>query len=242
MFEYLSTNPTFLKSNCSYLDAIALYGYSPIAYNLSRIFSSIGVHVYLLLSNPNETYSLTNNLTLITNENDLPYLSSVLINCQNDLILIKNLINSLPNDYKQRMAYIESSAFLKQNQLELFYQEIKFSYYLCMNLIELETSTMIQPHFHLICSGDKIVYQKLLLQTNIPAKITFLNQTKTPFDSFYICLLHRYSQAMHFAIYTEIMAIFKAANQIYPGIYISRGNIPNCQIAFGLVLLPFDQS
>jgi hypothetical protein len=202
------------------LNAVAVYGYNPTAYNLSRLFSSVGLHVYLLLSNSHERYSSTNNLILINNENDLPYFSSVLINCQNDLILIKNLINSFPNDYKQRMAYVECSSFLRQNQLELFHDEMKFSYYLCMNLIELDTSTMIQPHFHLICSGDKIVFQQLLLQTNIPAKITFLNQTKTPFDSFYICLLHRYSQAIHLAIYTEMMAIFKAANQIYPGIYI----------------------
>jgi hypothetical protein len=219
MYEYLSTNPTFLKSNSSCLDAVVLYGHSPTAYNLSRLFSSVGIHVYLLSSNRNEISSSTTNYTLINNENDLPYLSSVLINCQNDLILIKNLINSFPNDYKQHMAYIECSSYLRENQLELFYEENKFSYYLFMNLIELETSTMIKPHFHLICSGDKIVFQKLLLQTNIPAKITFLNQTKTPFDSFYICLLHRYSQAIHLAIYAEMMAIFKAANHIYPGRY-----------------------
>ena len=76
------------------------------------------------------------------------------------------------------MAYVECSAYLRENQLELFYDEMKFSYYLCMNLIEFDTSTMIQPHFHLICSGDEIVYQKLLIQTNLPAKITYLNQTK----------------------------------------------------------------
>jgi hypothetical protein len=218
MYEYVSNNPNFLKSNSSYLDAIALYGHNPTAYHLARLFSSIGVHVYLLSSNNNETYSSSsNNFTLITDEHELPYLSSVLINCQNDLTLIKNLINSFPNDYKERMAYIECSSFMRQNQLEIFYEQMKFTHYLCMNLIELETSTMIQPHFHLICSGDQLVFQKLLFQTNIPAKITFLNQTKTPFDSFYICLLHRYSQAIHLAIYAEMMAIFKAANHIYPG-------------------------
>lgn len=207
MYEHLSRN-----SSC--LDSIAIYGSNPIASNLSRLFSSVGLHVYLFSPLNSDT---TNNITLITNPNDLPYLSSVLINCQNDLISIKNLINSLPNDYKQRMAYVECSAYLRENQLELFYDEMKFSYYLYMNLIELDTSTMIQPHFHLICSGDQVVYQRLLIQTNLPAKITFLSQTKTPFDSFYVCLLHRYSQAIHFAIYAEIMAIFKSANPIYPG-------------------------
>lgn len=223
MCEYVSTNRTFLKSNSTSLDAVALYGYNSVSCNLSRLFSSVGLRVYLLKSNSNEISSSTNSFILINNENDLPYLSSVLINCQNDLILIKNLINSFPNDYKQHMAYVECSLFLRQNQLELFYEEFKFSYYLCMNLIELETSTMIQPNYHLICSGEKIVFQRLLVQTNIPAKITFLNQTKTPFDSFYLCLLHRYSQAIHLAIYAEMMAIFKAANQIYPGTDVGLG-------------------
>jgi hypothetical protein len=212
------------------LDAVALYGYNSISCNLSRLFSSIGLHVYLL---SNEISSSGNNFILIKNKNDLPYLSSILINCQNDLILMKNLINSLPNDYKQRMAYVECSAYIRENQFELFYEEMKFSYYLCMNLIELDTSTMIQPHFHLICSGDQIVFQKLLIQTNLPVKRTFLNQTKTPFDSFYICLLHRYSQAIHLAIYAEMMAIFKAANPIYPGIEIFR----SCAKLFFVVVL-----
>jgi hypothetical protein len=219
MYEYLSNNPNFLKTNSSCLDAIALYGHSPTAFHLARLFSSVGLHVYLLPSNPSDTSSLpfSNNFTIINDENDLPYLSSVLINCQNDLISIKNFVNSFPNEYKEHMAYVECSSLNRQNQLELIYNEMKFSYYLCMNLIELETSTMIQPHFHLISSGNKILFQKLLLQTNIPAKLTFLDQTKTPFDSFYICLLHRYSQAIHLAIYAEMMGILKSANHIYPG-------------------------
>ncbi|CAF1095423.1 unnamed protein product [Rotaria sordida] len=217
MCEHFSSNSNFSKSNSSCLDAVALYGYNSTACNLAHLFSSVGLHVYLLISNTNETYLSSSNFTLINNKHDLPYLSSVLINCQNDLISIKNLINSFPNDYKQRMAYVECSSFMGYNQIELIYNEFKFQYYLCMNLIELETSTMIQRHFHLICSGNKIVFQHLLLQTNIPTKITFLNQTKTPFDSFYICLLHRYSQAIHLAIYAEMMAILKAANDIYPG-------------------------
>ncbi|CAF4445497.1 unnamed protein product [Rotaria sp. Silwood2] len=221
MCEHFSSNPNFSKSNSSAnVDAVALYGHSSTAYNLANLFSSVGLHVYLLSSNSNETCLSSSNFTLINDKQDLPYLSSVLINCQNDLISIRNLINSFPTDYKQRMAYVECSSFMGHNHIELIYEEIKFRYYLCMNLIELETSTMIQRHFHLICSGDKIVFQNLLLQTNIPAKITFLNQTKTPFDSFYICLLHRYSQAIHLAIYAEMMAILKAANNIYPGISI----------------------
>ncbi|CAF0758493.1 unnamed protein product [Adineta steineri] len=217
MNKYHSTDPPFLQSNCSYLDAIVLYGYNSTAYHLSRLFSSVGIHVYLLPSNSNEISSLSSYYSIINDKNDIPYLSSVLINCQNDSILIKNLINSFPTDYKQRMAYVECSLFMRQNQLELIYNEFKFVYYLCMNLIELESSTMIQPHIHLICSGNKIVFQQLLIQTNLPAKRTFLNQTKTYFDAFYICLLHRYSQAIHLAIYAEMMGILKAANQIYPG-------------------------
>ncbi|CAF3483775.1 unnamed protein product [Rotaria sp. Silwood1] len=221
MCEHFSSNQIFSTSNSSCLDAVALYGHSPTAYNLANLFSSVGLHVYLLSSNTNETCLSSSNFTLIKNKHDLPYLSSVLINCQNDLISIKNLINSFPDEYKQRMAYVECSSYMGHNQIELIYEEIKFRYYLCMNLIELETSTMIQQHFHLICSGDNIVFQTLLLQTNIPAKITFLNQTKTPFDSFYICLLHRYSQAMHLAIYAEMMAILKAANNIYPAMHLA---------------------
>jgi hypothetical protein len=230
MNEHLSTNLNFLKSNSSCLDAVALYGHNSTAYNLARLFSSVGLHVYLLSSDTNEISS-SPNFTIINDEHDLPYLSSVLINCQNDLISIKNLINSFPNDYKQRMAYVECSSLMRPNQLELIYEEIQFTYYLCMNLLELETSTMIQPHFHLVCSGDKIVFQKLLLQTNLPAKITLLNQTKTPFDAFYICLLHRYSQAIHLAIYSEMMAIFKAANQIYPGIVIFEFQLKNLDVS-----------
>lgn len=214
MFEYLSNNPNFFKSN---FDSIALYGQTPTASHLARLFSSVGLQVYLLPSNSSERCSSSTNYSLITDENDLPYLSSVLINCQNDYLSIKSLLNSLPDEYKQHMAYIECSSLNRENQIELIYNENKFSYYLCMSLIEYETSTMIQPHYHLISSGNKIVVEKLFLQTNIPAKITFLNQTKTPFDSYYICLLHRYSQAIHFLIYAEMMAILKSANPIYPG-------------------------
>lgn len=210
-------NVSISKSSC--LDAVALYGHTSTAYNLANLFSSAGLHVYLLSSNHNETSSSSDRFIIIKNEHDLPYLSSVLINCQNDVTSIKNLINILPKDYKQRMAYVECSSFMNHKQIELIYDEIKFRYYLCMNLIELETSTIIQRHYHLICSGDKIVFENLLLQTNLPAKITFLNETKTPFDSFYICLLHRYSQAIHLAVYAEMMAVLKAANPIYPGIF-----------------------
>ncbi|CAF3242123.1 unnamed protein product [Rotaria socialis] len=216
MCSHNSNDLNFSKSDSSYVDAVALYGHNSTAYSLAKLFSSVGVHVYILSSNRNEIDSSSNNFTIINNQDDLPYLSSVLINCQNDLILIKNLINSFPNDYRQRMAYVECSSFMGHNQIELIYEETKFRYYLCMNLIELEISTMTRQHFHLISSGDKIVFQNLLLQTKIPAKITFLNQTKTPFDSYYICLLHRYSQAIHLVIYAEMMAILKAANPIYP--------------------------
>ncbi|UJR29964.1 hypothetical protein I4U23_017511 [Adineta vaga] len=198
------------------MDAIILYGYTPTTCHLARIFSSVGLQVYLFLSEQCSSLS-SPYFTLITDPNDIPYLSSIVINCQTDLILIKTLINSFPNEYKQRMAYVECSSVFRSNQLELFYNEMKFSFYLFMNLIELETSTIIQPHFHLICSGDRIVYDKLLLQRNLPVKITFLHQTQTPFDAFYLCLLHRYSQAIHLLIYAEMMAILKAANDIYPG-------------------------
>lgn len=195
-----------LASNSPTLDAIALFGTNFISSNLSRLFTSVGIHVYSLSSN------------FADQQIDLPYLSSVLINCQNDLNLMKNFLEKLPNDYKQRMAYVECSPYLRSNQLEEFHHEMNFSFYLCMNFIELDSSTMIQPNIHLICSGNEIVFQKLILQTNLPVKKTFLNQTKTPFDSFYIGLLHRYSQAIYLAIYAEMFAILKSANSIYPGI------------------------
>lgn len=219
MFEYRNSNSNSLRTtNSSCLDAIALYGYNSISCHLTRLFSSVGIRVYLILSNLNEKPDLrTTSIQLIENEKDLPYLSSVLINCQNDLNLIKIFVNSLPNDYKQRMAYVECSLILRENQLETFLNDIHFTYYLCMNVIEMDSSTMIQPHIHLISSGNQIVFQRLLIQTNIQAKLTFLNQTKTPYDAFFLCLLYRYSQAIHLAIYAEFMAICQAANPIYPG-------------------------
>ena len=221
MNEYLSDSSSSFKCERSRLDAVALYGYSSAARHLANLFSRAGIQVYLFSSNNDEIYSSTNNFFLIKDEDDLPYLSSVLINCQNDLMSVKNFLNRHPKIYKQRMAYVECSSLVKKSQLELFYEEIKFQYYLYINLIELESSTMIQPHLHLICSGDKIVFHNLLFKTNIPAKITFLNQTRTPFDSFYICLLHRCMQAMHVAIYTEMIAVFNTANQIYPGMFLN---------------------
>ena len=53
------------KLNSSSLDAIALYGYNSISCYLSRIFSSIGLQVYLLLTNSNELNLSLNNLILI---------------------------------------------------------------------------------------------------------------------------------------------------------------------------------
>lgn len=204
-----------LPSHSSSIDAIALYGDNSITSNLSRLFTSVGIDVYFITSKSDEISSL--NRSLITTKNDLPYLSSVLINCENNLIDMKNFLDFFPNDYKQRMAYVECSSVLRQSQLEEFYDQMKFSYYLCVNLIESDNSTMTQPNIHLICSGNEIVFQKLFLQTHLPVKMTFLKHCQTPFDAFYLGLFHRYSQAMHLAIYAEMMAIFKAANPIYPG-------------------------
>ncbi|CAF1381456.1 unnamed protein product [Adineta ricciae] len=198
------------------MNSITLFGYNSIASHLARIFSSGGLQIYLHPSEHASSYS-SPYFTIVNDANDIPYLSSILINCQNDFHLVKKLINSFPNEYKQRMAYVECSATCRLNQLELFFEEMKFSFYLFMNLIELDTSTLIQPHFHLICSGDEVVYEKLLRQRHLPVKITLLYQTKSPFDAFYLCLLHRYSQAIHLLIYAEIMAILKAANEVYPG-------------------------
>lgn len=209
-----------LPSHSSSIDAIALYGENSITSNFSRLFSSVGIDVYFISSKSDQISSLNPSFT--TTKTDLPYLSSVLINCQDDLIEMKNFLDLFPNDYKQRMAYVECSSYLRQNQLEEFYDQMKFSYYLCMNFIELESSTMIQPNIQLICSGKEIVFHKLILQTNLPVKGTFLNHCQSPFDAFYIGLFHRYSQAIHLAIYAEMMAIFKAANPIYPGNFHSN--------------------
>ena len=209
-----------LPSHSSSIDAIALYGENCITSNFSRLFSSVGIDVYFISSKSDQISSL--NPSFITTKTDLPYLSSVLINCQDDLIEMKQFLDLFPNDYKQRMAYVECSSYLRQNQLEEFYDQMKFSYYLCMNVIELDSSTMIQPNIQLICSGNEIVFQKLILQTNLPVKRTFLNHCQSPFDAFYVGLFHRYSQAMHLAIYAEMMAVFKAANPIYPGNFHSN--------------------
>lgn len=198
------------------MNSITFFGYNSIASHLARIFSSGGLQIYLHPSEQASSYS-SPYFTVVNDANDIPYLSSVLINCQNDFYLVTKLVNSFPREYKQRMAYVECSSTCRPSQLELFYKEMKFSFYLFMNLIELDTSTLIQPHFHLICSGDEVVYEKLLRQRNLPVKITLLHQTKSPFDAFYLCLLHRYSQAIHLLIYAEMMAILKAANEIYPG-------------------------
>ena len=223
MFEHLTDYPNSLSTKSSSLDAIALSGYNSISCHLCRLFSSVGIRVYLILTNSTEKPSSSSaNYQLVENETDLPYLSSVLINCQNDLDLMKLFLNSLPNDYKQRMAYVECSLILRENQLEQFFKEIHLAYYLCMNLIEMDSSTMIQPHIHLISSGNELVFQRLLIQTNIQAKLTFLNPTKTPYESFFLCLLYRYSQAIHFIIYAELMGVYHAANPIYPGLNTQR--------------------
>ena len=217
MYECRPSESDPSSNHGSYVSAVALYGHSPTAEQLARLFSFVGLQVYLIAVEQSEKHVASNHLTLLTDREELPYVSSVVINCQNDFHAIKSLLDSFPPEYQQRMAYVECSSWMRENQLELIYEQMKLTHYLCMNLIELETSTAIQPHVHLICSGDQMVFQKLVLQTNLPAKLTFLNQTKSPLDSFYLCLLHRYSQAIHFAIYAEMMALFKAANPICSG-------------------------
>lgn len=212
MYECQPRDSDTSSNQKSYVNAVALYGHSPAAEQLARLFSFVGLQVYLIAAKHDEQGVSSDHLTLLTDREELPYLSSVVINCQNDFQAIKSLLDSFPPEYQQRMAYVECSSCMRETQLELIYEQMKLAHYLCMNLIELETSTAIQPHVHLICSGDQMVFQKLVLQTNLPAKLTFLNQTKSPLDSFYLCLLHRYSQAIHVAIYAEIMALFKAAH------------------------------
>ena len=200
------------------VDGIALYGHNCTSSHLSRLFSAVGLPVFLLASSENiDRSSLPSNVTFVEERNDLPYLSSVLINCQNDFLSIQSLLHALPSDYRQRMAYVECSSLMREKQLELLHEQMQFKHYLCMNLIELDSSTMIQPHLHLLCSGDELVFGKVLLQSRLPAKLTFLQHTKTPFDSFYLSLFYRYSQAMHLAIYTEFFSILRAGNPIYPG-------------------------
>ena len=201
----------------SSVSAVALYGHSPTADQLARLFSFVGLQVYLIASEHSEQDVPVTHATLLTDREELPYLSSVVINCQNDFVAIKSLLDSFPCEYQQRMAYVECSSCMREDQLELIYEQMKVTHYLCMNLIELKTSTASQPHVHLICSGDQMVFEKLVLQANLPAKLTFLNQTKSPLDSFYLCLLHRYSQAIHVAIYAEMMALFNAANPMCSG-------------------------
>lgn len=219
MEEYLIANhEKSLPAISANIDTIALFGHNRTSSHLARLFSAIGLRVHLIdLAESIDRASLPANVTVVDDKSDLPYLSSVLINCQNDFASIQNALNALPLSYRQRMAYIECSSFMRRNQLESLHRQMKFTFYLCMNLIELDTSTMIQPHIHLICSGDELVFDKLLVQTHTPAKLTFLKHGKTPFDSFYLCLFNRYSQAMHLIIYIELWAILQAANPIYPG-------------------------
>ena len=218
MEEYLANHEQSLPSISATIDAITLFGHNRTSSHLARLFSAIGLRVHLIdLAENIDRASLPANVTVVDDRSDLPYLSSVLINCQNDFASIQNALNALPMNYRQRMAYIECSSFMRRNQLESLHGQMKFTYYLCMNLTELDTSTMIQPHIHLICSGDELVFDKLLVQTHTPAKLTFLRHGKTPFDSFYLCLFNRYSQAMHLIVYIELWAVLQAANPIYPG-------------------------
>lgn len=191
----------------STIDAVAIFGSNSTSIHLVRLFATAGIRVFSIENDENKVSH--EELVAPVSRYDFPFVSSVLINLQDEATRVVDLLEQLPMEFNERMAFIEGSVFMKENQRKTVLRSLKSRHYLSMSLVESETSSATQPDFHLIFSGDEIVFDKVFLRTKIPSKLIFLRQSRSPFDSFYLCLFHRFSQMIHSVIYGETLSIVK---------------------------------
>ncbi|CAF0743862.1 unnamed protein product [Didymodactylos carnosus] len=201
------------------VDAVTIYGLTPLGCLLTKLFTSVDVHVYLYDDLINSNAHLLHRLKMCVSENiftyvqdsdryDLPYLSSILINCQDDVKRLHKLLSQFPHEYKQKFAYIECSNMrythveFVQNELKLSYPN---SYYLCLTFYELDTSVSTKvPDVRCVCSGDFYVYQILLpyLRCMTHSKCEFIAEHAQK-----LSIIYQHHLYIQLACYSEIVAL-----------------------------------